>query len=295
MRKLVLLTFAATLLAGCSNDTEPGAENDERVALGVIGGIQTRAHDMEWDKNDGIGIFMLNGTTVDDPNKQYVTVAGDANFAAVTNQTIYFPVSGESRDFVAYYPYRANLTDGSIYIVDVSNQIPQKDIDLMSADKVTGKDKEHPDVTFQFTHRLVKLDIAIKTGTGLDGVNLTGTTVVLTNQQTGGTYDVLKGIITIASGTAQEIVLSAATDGENYEGIVLPAVSTDGMILKFTVPALNGQTFTWAINKAAESQQFDSGKKYKYIVTIHKVGLTVTSGISPWDAGNGEGEEGSAE
>ena len=131
-------------------------------------------------------------------------------------------------------------------------------------------------------------------GTSLTDADLAGTTVSISNQQTAATYNVVTdGDATVTTGTTKEIVLH--TDGLKAEGIVLPAASTAGMALTFTVPGLEGQAFHWDVNSAAQSKAFVAGSKYLYTITISKAGVEVSSKVEDWTPGNGGGETGNAE
>lgn len=303
MRKqaFICVLLAAVLLPGCSENGENTPQpTDGRVALEATSGIRmnTRAYDNTWEAGDAIGIYMLDDDMTDgDGNHKYTTAetAETGSFTAAEGRTLYFPVNGDARDFVAYYPYRETLKEGNVYTVDVKNQTPQKDIDLMGAAKVTGKDKTNPKVAFVFTHKLVKLAITLKAdGTSLTDADLAGTTVSLSNQQTTATYNVVTGgEAVVTAGTPAEIALH--TDGLKAEGIVLPAESTAGMVLTFTVPNLDNQAFHWNVNSAAQSKAFVAGSKYLYTITISKVGVEVSSTVEDWTPGNGEGETGDAE
>ena len=293
--------LATVLLPGCSEDRENTPQpTDGRVALEATSGIRmnTRAYDKTWEAGDAIGIYMLNGDVTDgNGNRKYTTAEKTENgsFTAAEGQTLYFPVDGAQRDFVAYYHYRETLAEGNVYTVDVSRQTPQKDIDLMGAAKVEGKDKLNPKVEFVFTHKLVKLDIAIKAdGTSLKDADLAGTTVSISNQQTAGIYNVVTGgEATVTAGTPAEIALH--TDGLKAEGIVLPAATTENMVLTFTVPGLGRQAFHWSVNSAAKSKKFEAGSKYLYTITIGKAGVEVSSKVEDWTPGNEGGETGNAE
>ncbi|WP_455665055.1 fimbrillin family protein [Phocaeicola sp.] len=302
MKKQALLVLAsAALLAGCSNENNEGmTDPDGRVALEVSSGIdvRTRAHDDQWDKGDAIGIYMLNGTTPESVNCKYTTAADakEGSFSAADGQTIYFPIDGAKRDFIAYYPWQNIPAGSTAYSVDVTTQTTQKAIDLMGAAKVTGKDKNQPAVAFLFTHKLVKLYMTLKPdGSSLNANDLEGMTVTLTNQRTKATYDVLtNGSVTVdTSGELAVITLNTAADGTTAEGIVLPTGDTSGMLLTF---ALNGgETFTWAVHDAELSKLFAAGSKYIYTITIGKTDLKVTSTVTDWTSGNGDGESGSAQ
>ena len=298
----MMLCAAVSLLAGCTGESdETMPEKDGRVALKVSSGIevQTRAHDEQWDAGDAIGIYMLYGETAEADNKKYTTesTGPSGSFSAAGGQTIYFPVDGSQRDFIAYYPYRTELA-GNLYAVDVNNQAVQKDIDLMGAKKVTGKTKNDPAVAFEFQHKLVKLYLTIKPDdVSLFADDMEGLEIDITNQKTKATYDVVAGSavsVDTEDNTPATVRLLTDADGTSSEGIVLPNATTEGM--QFVFRLKNGPAFTWEIRKAQLSQSFKAGSKYVYTISIGLTGIEVTSSIEDWTPGNGDGgETGSAE
>ena len=284
---LLALTLSLT---GCSNDENlPGGENDGRVAIRVSSNIDvtdgaskpgTRAANDAWEANDAIGIFMLNGSTADTYSTiAYTTADGNGTFAP-QGTTIYLPVDGTSRDFVAYYPHQGGMA-GSSYTVDLSDQSNQSAIDLMSSEKengtnstVKGITKSAPAVKFRFHHRLCKLRLSIKAGTG--------------------TFDVVtSGAVTATEEGNQTVTLKTAADGQTSEAIVMPSDGFSGMALTFATT--NSGTYKWDVSSTSATK-FEAGKVYKFNITINKTGINVTATIEDWGAGNGEsGENGSAE
>lgn len=305
-RQSILAATILLLSAGCSNDHEGtvAPEGDERVALQVVSGIETRAYDKTWESGDAIGIYMLDGDAAEAENRKYTTATtGESGtFTADAATAIYFPVNGDPRDFAAYYPYRDIAAGSSIYPVDVTTQTPQKAIDLMAADKVTGKTKKDPAVAFEFQPKLVKLSLTIKPdGKSLTAADMEGLKVEITNQSVKATYDVLKGgevnVTTPEATDNQPVDIELLTNaaGTSSEGIVLPNTSTKDMFLRFTLKGMS-KPFTWNIHSAEKSKLFQAGSKYVYTITISKTGIVVTSTVKDWTAGNGEGgESGDAE
>ena len=195
---------------------------------------------------------------------------------------------------MAYYPYTATLT-GNVYTVDVSDQTSQKDIDLMAAGTQTAY-RTAPNVAFNFIHKLCKVEITLKPGSGMTEAELAGLTVELTGQQIGGTFDVTwpASAVSVTTGTAKPIALKTNAAGTFAEGIVLPSDSYNGMSLEITLAGKAG-VFTWLLNEATFSNNFEAGKKYLYTITVNKMDISVTSTITDWTPGNGEnGETGDA-
>lgn len=291
-----MLFAAAFSLTACTSDDAPTQDN--RVALQVTSGIQTRAYDNQWEAGDRIGIYAFTEgtTTVTDgyANIPYVTNEGGTDGTFTPGDiTIYLPVDGTERDFVAYYPYTTGLTDG-IYTVDVSDQSSQKAIDLMAAATQTA-DRTNPNVAFNFTHKLCKMELTLKPGSGMTGTELAGLTVELTGQQTAGTFNVTQpaSAVSVTTGTATPIALLTNADGTFAEGIVLPSESYQGMSLNITLSD-GASVFSWPLGNATESQKFEAGKKYIYTIRVNKTDIDVTATITDWEPGNGDGETGEA-
>lgn len=291
------------VFAGCSGDENlPGGEvNDGRVALQVNSGIQTRAFDGQWEKNDQIGIYMLNNrqnTVADgyDNVPYWVESAGEGGKAfSPSSEVIYFPANGDKRDFIAYYPYSADkVTKDGVYSIDLTKQDPQKDIDFMLAGKVTDKSRTDANVSFQFAHKLAKIVIEIRPGDGVTGNDFKNFSASLTGQPTEGTFNVLNGQnVTVTSTDKKTVPLFAFKDGTQAEGIVFPSENYDGMSFVFTTQAIG--SYEWPLSKSEKATKFEAGKKYRYIITVNKTAIDVTSSITDWEPGNDSGETGDAE
>lgn len=291
-----MLFAAAFTLTACTNDDIPAQDN--RVALQVTSGIQSRAYDNQWEAGDRIGIYAFTEgtTTVADgyANIPYITQTSgaDVTFAPV-GTTIYLPTNGDVRDIVAYYPHKQ--LSGDAYEVNVTDQSSQKDIDLMAASTQTA-DRTDPTVKFSFEHKLSKVEITLQPGSGMTDDDLKGLTVALTGQQTAGTFDVTQpaSAVTVTTGTATPITLLTNTEGTFAEGIVLPSDDYTGMSLEITL-ADGESVFTWPLSSATESSKFEAGKKYLYTINVNKTEISVTATITDWEPGNNGGESGYAE
>lgn len=308
MKKQVLMALTATvLLAGCSDNVDTGTENDTRVPLLISGDIdlKTRAHDKTWDAGDAIGIYMTNAGTVTvaegAENRKYVTAEGNGAFKPAESQTIYFPISGDKVDFLAYYPFESTLPNG-VLTVDVNAQTDQQAIDLMTARTVSTAekplDKEHYKVSLNFTHRLTKLSLTIAAGNGISPRDLKGLKVEITNQRTEGSYAPLFDVFAVASEPIKPVVLRTAADGTSADAILIPTTGAEGINpivvgrqLVFTL-AGTGEIFRWNIS---DDKAFKQGDKNIYGITINRTSLDVTATIKDWNEGNGAGEPGSAE
>ncbi|MBO7552737.1 MAG: fimbrillin family protein [Bacteroidaceae bacterium] len=282
-------------MTACGNDEVQDAIIDygPPVKINVSAGIQTRASNNAWTANDAIGVFSMSGTTAEYANKKYITPDGDGNFTAATDDDIvWLPSDGGSRSVLAYYPYVTGC-DGT-YSIDVSDQTDQEAIDFMVSPAVNNVNKTQPDVTFVFSHKLVKIQLNIRSGDGITAEQLANMKVTLSNQYTTATCNVLTNADVVVTGTeVSTLSFLTSADGTTSEAIVLPAATTEGMVLQFEVPEVG--TYSWAVRNSANSQSFAVGNKYIYNVNVNKTGIIVTSQIEDWASGNGSGEDVNAE
>lgn len=300
-KQSILMVAALLLLAGCSNDNEGAAtpEGDGRVALEVSSGIESRAYDNKWESDDAIGIYMLKtGTaTISEgaENRRYFTADGGSAFTATTEQTIYFPLDGSKVDFIAYYPYQKNLTNGA-FTLDISTQTDLSAIDLMTAGTKTTEaeplDKNHYKVHFKFAHRLTKLELNIGTGRGITTEDLKGLKVEVTKQRTSGSYDPQFETFGVDSEPVQTVELNTNAGGTLAQAILLPTTAADGINpivtrreFLFTLKS-TGEVFRWSV---PDDKSFERGDKNIYNITINRNGVEVTATIEKWnEVDNGE-------
>jgi len=299
LNKVFLVSALAIAFVGCSNDDEIVDSNlQSKVALDVTAGIatetpQTRVSGTSWQTGDAIGIFQLQTgtTTALDANSKYVNTTGSTFTPATPGETIYFPIeTTPTSDFIAYYPYNVAQAD-FVYPVNVTSQSNQEAIDLLTADKVTGKDKNAPAVAFNFKHRLSKLELRLTAGNGIATSDLAGIVITVTSQRPRAAFDFNTGALT-PLGTAQAITLKTAANGRTAEAIIIPAAASTGRQLIFTLNNATNDIFVWNI---PNDKVFNAGQKNIYDITINRTSINVSSTITDWVAGNGTGEAGSAE
>lgn len=292
MATFVCAMMTPVLFSSCSSDDEQNTENQQPVELQIVTSINTRVVNAAWTAGDQIGVFALKGATQEYSNINYTTENGDGKFLpADKEQTIMLPYDGNTFTIAAYYPYTASAASGT-YSIDVSNQDNQEAIDLLVAAPVSNVSKVSPEAALDFYHKLVKIALTMKEGEGITAEQLAYMTVTISGQQTTGTCDIINNGAVVGTGDATNVItLQTSADGTTSEAILLPAATTDGMVLTFNIP--NAGVYKWEVKNAAKSQSFDAGNKYKYNITINKTKLDVTPSIEDWADGNG-GESGNA-
>ena len=284
--------LAALMMAGCSNEVEEQVMDSKRVPLQINGDINmlmTRAADEHWDKNDAIGVYMVNaenGIVGNVSNYRYVTGEGNGSFSPDgAGNTAYFPEGGEAVKVVAYYP-QGNVDNGKLSL-DLSDQSEQPRIDLMSA-RAEGASKNNPAINLKFNHRLTKLFFEFEI---VGDVNTDGISAAISDQYTDIQYDILNDKLSIAAGdTKKDIVMKYwnLNEGKNrfVEAIVLPNEGNNSAVERKLTFQLNEKTFN---AKIGSETKFEAGKKYIYKVKFEQtssgnINVSITGvSIKNWD------------
>lgn len=159
-RYFLITASALVMLTGCgSKENEPDNAGGKMCPdfTATINGANSRAFDQYWEQGDEIGISGAGRTNV-----CYVTNDGDGSFRVKrSGEQIYFQ-DDNSVNFTAYYPFN-NLADGVVTInTDTKNQAQQKSFDFLWA-QASGQ-KDAPEVSFNFTHRMTKVALTVKPG-----------------------------------------------------------------------------------------------------------------------------------
>ena len=296
-KKTCFVMLAALMMAGCSNEVEEQVMDSRRVPLQINGDINmlmTRAADDHWDKDDAIGVYMVNAENKivgGVSNYRYVVIdKKNGNFSPDgENNTAYFPESVDAVNVVAYYP-QGNVVENKLSL-DLSDQSVQPRIDLMSA-KAENASKSSPTVNLQFKHRLTKLFFEIEGDVNTEGINAT-----IDNQYTDIQYDILNDELSIADGSEKENIVMKywnLDEGTNrfVEAIVLPNDENNSAVDRQLTFQLNEKIFKATISN---STRFEAGKKYTYTVKFEttpsgNINVSITGvSITNWDNINSEG------
>lgn len=297
---------AATLLASCDNDipTADSSNNPDpvRFTSRISTAPETRvatdaAGNSTWEKDDPVGIFMVNHGAVTPvagaANVAYQAAAAGANisFVAAPGVTpLSFPTDEQVKvDFFAYYPYSASVAD-FIYPVNVADQSSPATLDLLYAkadNGGAGYTKQHAregwSVDYVFDHQLVKLSLTLSLGSGLDGSSISA--VRINGMNTTAKFNLSTGAL---SDFAAPASITPAGSGFEYEAILLPVDAlTDAHTVTFTV---NGTDYTWKMQNDITSGKLDGKHIYTYDLTITTRGVTAKGNINSWiEGGSGSG------
>lgn len=271
MKSLLGVMISLSILTACQNDEMSIVQNEVSHSGITFTSIiddanPSRAYDNSWESNDEIGVFMLaNGDkTTLTANVAYVTPKGDGYFAS-KNAPIYYPEDETPVDFIAYYPYNADINDYKVYPINLTNQSSQNSLDLMSATNLTGRTQSSPQGNLQFKHLLAKLVLNLNSQNSLKGLKAS-----INGLKVKGTANLADGTLAATNETAS-ISLYMNENGTQAEAILLPQPLTGKLKIQLE---LNGQTKEF---ETTISGNIEQGAKYVCNVNINYKGGEVTT------------------
>ncbi len=304
-RNYLLLAAAALAFAACGNDETDNWNGEIRLRSGLDVQQTTRAgttiQATQFDTNEQIDVYITEATktgqdqsTVTEYDKPLVyTTGSNGAMTPPTDKQPYYPSSGNGVNIFAVYPKGTSLTSGSgsfTIKTDQSDNANYKASDLMyGAPSGNGTvSRQKAAVSINFKHLLSKVTVELKSGAG--SPSLDGATVELQNVKPTTTLTATNssGSISAAAGTAQAITVMKATSSSlSGSAIVIPQTLATTFI-KVTLKdggVLTSNTLTDSSNSAINSVVLESGKAYKYTITVNLTKLDVTASIGDWSNG----------
>ena len=278
-----------------------------------------------FDANEKIGIFLrehLNtGETsiISYPQPLEGAVQTSGADAAINISTQYYPSNGHGVDCLAIYPKQnegADIKNGmSTFSVQTnqSNNDQYKASDLMYAYTANTTKSANAPIKLTFSHLLSKIivEVCVEANGSVDKSVLKDVCVDL--KSVNKTIDITVSDMSQTVGsttptTAGSVALTSAVSNETTIVMGKPGVSTDDKktneVAAIIVPQTIAKTksfiqvrlnngskdyATYTYNVTAESGlTFESGKSYKYIITLKSGSISVQSvEITPWDPETG--------
>lgn len=273
-RGIILFAFLASItFSACSHQENENFDLSNqsvkiKANISTLFGSVTPA----WNNQDAIGLFVKRSSTPGfnqllESNRQLTYNASNDEFQLFGNP-IYYPQSG-SLDLVAYSPFKSGISN--TYPIDISNQNNLKAIDFLYSNATKNINKQGSSASLTFDHQLSKIIFSLQnfdnTTSGLQNIN-----IALKGFASQADFDLSSGTITNPIISTNPINI-----GLNREAIVIPNTNQSNQFFTF---AIDGYTYEYTL---PNSDAFEKGKIYNYLITINNKKITVTlSNITPW-------------
>ena len=272
---LITLSLLSSLtLSSCNiEDADTVVDMDKRICTFSFTPVVSD-YSQGWIASDTIGIFAYKTGTNDIysnySNIQYI--ADDKNyFIPATNENeIIRPEVGNAVDFIAYYPYKDDITYR--YIIDLRDQSSQKSLDLLYSNNIVNNASKN--IKFVFNHVLSKIIINSIAGDGYTNKDLEGVSITINNINIAAVLDVRYGDVHI-----YELRSSVAMNQTDLlsEAILLPEFTPD---MSITIKLQNATIYE---AKFPVDQYFSSNTIYRYNLRINRTSVELSSAeIADW-------------
>lgn len=298
-KNLIRLALLGLLFGACSsgggNDEEllptpePDPEQPLPIALNCLSGnyaATSRATDYGFEKNDAIGVYVVNykdgqpgvlqpsGNHVDNMRFTY-------NATWTPDPPVYWLDNRTKADFYVYYPYNAtvDLHAHAVTIpADQSTGADYKKGDFLWG-KTAGVAPRTEAVSVTVDHVFSQARILVKPGNGFTDESLAAATVSvrLNGIRTQATVDLANG--KVAVGGDKQSVVPFLEEGA-YKAIVAPqAVTVEGLV---TI-TVDGREFNLKQDDQSPELTFEAGHRHTLTITVSKTSNSVNVDIGDWE------------
>lgn len=285
MKKFILITMAATLMAGCSTDEENEcvpSKNEAPVEITVSAGvssIQTKG-----PVNTGQSVtanFVASASSGDYSTGLWTatgtfTASSTASAAFSLTPAQYYPTDGSTVYIKGYYP-QGTLSGNTVTFseTDGSN-------DVMISGEASGNKTTGGALVFTFNHLLTQLQFTFKAGAGFPATGKTVTSITIKNQQTPASLNINDGTVSY-NPTGAGITLTgsyAISADPGTTATVYPMVKSGATSVVMDIVA-GGVTYP----NVTVNLNTETGKAHNIILTFTPKGITVSAIVTPWVTG----------
>lgn len=297
--KAMLFFLSASLLIGCSSgasgeepDPEPPIAPKIPISLSCAVSVATRAGDTGFDKNDKIGLYVVNydgntpGTLQQSGNHvDNVCFTYDGTWAPAS--TIYWKDDTTPADFYCYYPYStpADLTAHAFSVkADQSALASYKASEFLYGKAVKVSPTANAvNITTKHLFSCAVINVAAGNGFTEESLAAANVSVKLNGCKTGASINLKDGTVTATGETGSILPLK---EEKQYKALIVPQTVQVGNLITATV---DGREYN-----LSKEFTFEGGKRHLFTVTVSKTSNGINVGIGDWEDG-GEDNGGTAE
>jgi hypothetical protein len=272
----LLLSFSLTLFSCDQEILDSVVEMNNGVCTFSFKNSKSE-HSYGWAFGDSIGISAYKAGTneiySDYGNKKFIANRDYVFYPATVEDQILRPFVADKVDFVAFYPYKAIVSDK--YLIDLRNQSSQKDIDFLYSDNANSNVNNSREIKLVFEHALSKIVINSIPGNGYTSTDLEGMSIIIKNINLIAAFDVRSKFFDVFE--AKTSIMMNQTNNNTSEAIVLPGSSSD---LRLKIDLANDNTYETVF---PNEQYFDDSNIYFYNLKIHRSSVELSSvEIADW-------------
>lgn len=288
--KLLGLALVAAMASftACTNNAEEVLTQEKEIRL-TSEITPSRVADPELQSTQivsgrQVGVTITGATT--DHNNVAWSVG---NNGALTNpgDAVYY--GNGIATITAYHPFNDDWDESTTYAFSVSTD-QTDNTNYLNSDLLWAKatsSKTETAVPLTFSHKLAKINVTLVPEKSGDDLN--GATISIYNTKVSTTFNPTTGVISDATGEAQEIIASVTADDIYTASAIVVPQEVSGKFIKITH---ENKTYYYTL---ASAKELVSGHSYSYTLTVKgKQLISIGSSIDEWndESGNtGDAEE----
>lgn len=234
---------------------------------------KTKVSNKEWELNDKVGIFMIEGNSLEVLSCDVPYLCNEKELKAEL-EPIFFPIDGSKVDFIAYYPY-ANCDNGIIEI-DLSQTVT----DFLYSNNVVAVNKDVQLVDLQFSHQLTEVVFDIIPDNNISEEKLAQLEIRIKGLPTKARFNLLNNAkIEIISDSSGELLFPELIKNNQLyttSSIIIPCDSYDKRYFEFK---LGDNIYKETIS----SLDFIKGHSYLYRVHLKENSIEIDGDVRKWD------------
>ncbi len=313
MKGKIIIAGLVLLTTGCASDDVGQLDSPQAVAFmsGITHSMtRTTTRDNVWDGTEQIAVSDVSGSVVKPyrPEGAGTSVAltpyGDDASTKAAN-TIYWPINKGARTFEAWYPYNEGVRPSTWTVAADQSAITNSEYDAYDLLFATsGTVANGATVTLPFYHQMAHVIVYIRglawTAQEINSITFGDNNVAVTGTVAMGSTGIPSATGYWSVGAANNTVtLRHLANTLTWECLLPPQTggSASGNLLTFDTTT-DQATFNdkkqeneqWNTGMAAKTYNYNSainleaGKEYSFFIRLERVGMSVASTITDWDA-----------
>jgi len=250
----LMTALIAVMFTSCNNEIMTGEDRTERIPVKMNVGIKpvsTYAANDQWEASDEVGLYMKRAGQAltafeaihSDADNVKMSIEGQN---LITTPPLMYPASGNV-DFVAYYPYTAQVDENYTVAVDISDQEAALPVEILYSNNILNQSPTESPVTLNFNYSLakMKLTVAGNANANLDANDFANAVVTIEGLSAKATFNLEDGTFTDYQ-EKQPVTIhrtSAGASSATFEALLLPTdeditfvFDIGGAIYRHTMP-----------------------------------------------------------
>lgn len=258
---VLALLVAVTSFSACTNDAEEVLTQENEIKL-TSEITATRVASMDYQSTQIVKGQQV-GVTITGAKSEHNNIAwsvGDNGTLTNTEDAIYY--GDGAATITAYHPFNDDWDESTTYAFSVSTD-QSTNAEYLASDLLwatASSEKTETAIPLTFSHKLAKINVTLVPEEDDDDLN--GATISIYGTKTSTTFNPTTGVISDATGEAQEIIAGVTADDVYTASAIVIPQEVSGKFIKITH---EGKTYYYTLSSV---KTLEAGTSYSYTLTV---------------------------